>query len=142
MKEVLGERKEKVLGATLNVVGLSRSALAPIKEAAVGKVLKEKLEDLERMGERLKEIDSHCALFLLRHCFSIPKLTYFLRSAPCFKNPDTLQIYDNQLKECLQSILDNQLVDDRVWSQCSLPVAQGGLGIRRASEITINERTS
>ena len=45
-------------------------------------VFRKKFVDLQRMGQRLREIDRHDALFLLRHCFAIPKVTYFLRTAP------------------------------------------------------------
>ena len=78
-----------------NVKSMDRSNLlllgAPIFEEAIDAVLLEKLEDLKRMRERLVFIDPHDALFLLRGCYAIPKLTYFLRSAPTFKSTATLK---------------------------------------------------
>ena len=59
---------------------------APILQDAIESTLTAKLKSLDLMIERLIEIDAHEALFLLRHCFSIPKLTYLLRNAPCFLN--------------------------------------------------------
>ena len=56
---------------------------APIFPEAIETVLEPKLENLKLMTKRLQEIDSHEGLFLLRHCFGIPKLTYFLRTSPC-----------------------------------------------------------
>ena len=47
---------------------------APVLPSAIDKVLEEKLLELRRMTERLKEIDAHDGLFLLRHCFAIQSL--------------------------------------------------------------------
>ena len=41
--------------------------------------------DLKRMTERL-HFDAHDALFLFKNFFTFPKLTFFLRSAPCFNS--------------------------------------------------------
>ena len=57
---------------------------APIFPEAIESILKPKLENLVLMVNRLEEIDAHDALFLLRNCFSMPKLTYNLRTSPCF----------------------------------------------------------
>ena len=78
---------------------------APILGSGSDKVMRNKLEDLKLMGERLTSVEAHEALFLLRHCFSIPKLTYFIRTAPFFKHQDILTEYDEQLKISLQTIL-------------------------------------
>ena len=109
---------------------------APILEASGNTVLLAKLEDLSRMTQRLEDIDAHDALFLLKNVYAIPKMTYFLRCAPCFKHGETLQQYDEKLRQCLQKILNVQL-EDEAWEQCSLPVAKGGLGIRKASDIAL-----
>ena len=59
---------------------------SPIHQSTIETFLSHKLEDLKRMTKRLMEIDPQDALFLLKHSFSIPKLTYLLRSAPCFNS--------------------------------------------------------
>ena len=64
---------------------------SPVLPEAIKSVLITKLENLKLMVERITQIDAHEALFLLRNCFSIPKLTYFLRTAPCFEKIDILQ---------------------------------------------------
>ena len=66
-------------------------------------VLENKLQDLKRMGEKLNNIDSHDALYLLKNCFAIPKLTYFLRSAPCYES-EILELYDMDLRNSLERI--------------------------------------
>lgn len=40
--------------------------------------------DLKIMTEKLTEVGGHDVLFILKFCFALPKLMYFLRSAPCF----------------------------------------------------------
>ena len=68
-------------------------------------------------------------------CFSIPKLTYTLRSAPCNES-QLLSGYDDVIRSTLQDILNVSLSED-VWNQVTLPVANSGLGIRRASHIAL-----
>ena len=109
---------------------------APITEGAVEPILREKLKDLVRMGERLETLDAHDALFLLRNAFAIPKLMYLLRTTPFFKFQELLQLYDDQLKNSLQSIL-NITLQENAWAQCILPVAKGGLGVRMASDLSL-----
>ena len=102
---------------------------APILQAAVDGVLLAKLEDLKRMTGRLQSLDVHDAIFLLRNCYAIPKLTYFLRCAPTFKNMDTLQLYDTEMRSALERILNVELKDE-AWEQSSLPIKKGGAGRR------------
>ena len=109
---------------------------APMLEEAIEGVLLSKLDDLKRMSERLTFIDTHDAIFLLRNCYAIPRLTYFMRSAPCFKTMATLRLYDQELKRCLKEVLNTDL-SDLAWDQSSLPVKQGGLGIRKASDLAL-----
>ena len=101
---------------------------APILEEAAEGVLLEKLEELKRMCGRLDFIDTQDAIFLLKNCYAIPKLTYFLRTAPMFKNSITLEQYDKVLKDSLEGILNIKL-EEPAWQQSSLPVKQGGLGV-------------
>ena len=109
---------------------------APIFSEAIEGVLEQKISNLEKMTEHLKGIDSHEALFLLRNCFAMPKLTYFLRTSPCFTKPETLEKFDQIIKTSLQNILNIPL-SETSYDQATLPVAKGGLGIRPASEIAI-----
>ena len=88
------------------------------------------------MTSRLEDIDSHEALFLLRHCFAVPKLLYFLCSAPCFKRRDLLEEYDSVMRQTLEKILNTKL-DEEKHLQSSLPVKFGGLGIRRATDLAL-----
>ena len=108
---------------------------APVLATSIDRILEEKLCDLRRMTTRLKEIDAHDALFLLRHCFALPKLMYFLRASPSYKS-DILHRYDEEMKSSLEGIINTKLTDDG-WKQSSLPVNRGGLGIRSAVDLAL-----
>ena len=99
-------------------------------------VLTSKLESLKLMSRRLELLDSHDAMYLLKNCFSLPKLNYFLRASPCFLKEDLLKEYDEVIRESLVSILNIKL-DGTSNIQYSLPVSLGGLGIRSSVDISI-----
>ena len=93
------------------------------------------MEALRRLGERLKFLSAHDALVLLRNCFAIPKLLYVLRTSPCFRST-TLQTYDDCLRGILGSVTNVHLgPSSSAWSQATLPVKLGGLGVRSAVEV-------
>ena len=56
--------------------------------ANISAALSEKVEDMRRLGEQLKLLSAHDTLFLQRSCFTLSKLLYVLRTAPCFKTYD------------------------------------------------------
>ena len=101
----------------------------------IDSVPQQKLADLQRLADRLKLLSTHDGFFLLKNCFSLPKLMYTLRSAPCYDSPFIRQ-YDNLIRNTLQSILNVTLSDD-AWSQSKLPVKLGGLGVLSASDIAV-----
>jgi len=104
-------------------------------EQAVDFVLGKKLEELERLSNRLKHLNAHDAFYLLRNCFSLPKLQYTLRCSPCF-NSSVIPRYDKCIRDTLEMILNIQL-SDHSWLQASLPVSSGGLGVRTASQLVL-----
>ena len=121
----------KVIGiASLDLLG------APLLPPAVEPFLEKKLEDLSRLNEKLMLLDNHDAFFLLKNCFSLPKIMYLLRCAPCFMCPDTLERFDLMLRSSLQAVL-NVTLNDRAWEVATLPVRLGGLGIRKASDLAV-----
>jgi hypothetical protein len=88
-------------------------------------------ESLERSASKLKIISSHDALIILKFSLGAPKLTFTLRSSPCAGHP-LLQSYDSSLRRALSAVVNVDLTDDQ-WSQASLPIRLGGLGIRSVS---------
>ena len=103
---------------------------------AVDKVVKKKADDLERAIERLSMIQSHDALTLLRNGLSVPKLLYTMRTAVCIDCPN-LTRFDLLLRSGLSTILNVDLSDEK-WLQASLPVNDGGLGIRCAASLALS----
>ena len=97
---------------------------------SIDTVLQAKIDNLRLMGDRLSDLETHDALCLLRHAFSLPKLLYVLRSAPCFQS-DLLSVFDAVLRSLLE-VICNVKLDDSCWLQASLPINSGGLGIRSA----------
>jgi hypothetical protein len=92
--------------------------------------LEKRVRVLERGISRLKHLHSHDALVILKHSFSLPVLLHNLRSSPC-ANHRMLVEFDEALRTGLSQILNIDLDDGR-WTQASLPVRDGGLGIRSA----------
>ena len=98
-------------------------------------ILTKKLTEFQRLANRLKLLTAHDAFFLLKNCFSLPKLQYILRCAPCY-NSQILQLYDNTIREALQSIL-NITLTETAWRQATLPVRNGGIGVRLATQVAL-----
>ena len=120
------------------VIDPSRATLlgSPIGgSSSISAVLESKSKMLRRMSDRLQFLPTHDAYLLLRHCFALPKLLYVLRSAPCFTSPLLLE-YDNILRLTASAIINIHFVDgDPAWTQATLPVKLGGLGIRSAVQL-------
>ncbi len=55
---------------------------------------------------------------------------------PVFNFKSSVEIIDNSLKESLEAILNIKL-NNHQWSQASLPINAGGLGIRKLSDIAL-----
>ena len=94
----------------------------------------QKVERLDLMGGRLHLMHAHDALLLLRHSFAMPKILHMLRSAPCFLSP-AVEAYDSLLRKVLGDITNDCLEEDETWTQASLPVGVGGIGVRRAAQL-------
>ena len=77
---------------------------APIGERdSIDAVLKQKLDEMKLMGERLQVLFSHDALCLLTNAFSLPKILYLLRTLPCFCST-IMDSLDSVQRHLLESI--------------------------------------
>ena len=92
-----------------------------------------RLEQIVTFGQSLCY---HHRLFLLKHCVSIPRLLYMIRSSPCFLAPEALRNIDASFRQFLTETLNVQL-DDKAWRQASLLVKAGGLGVRRIEDLAL-----
>ncbi|KAI3378742.1 hypothetical protein SNEBB_007093 [Seison nebaliae] len=109
---------------------------SPLTEEAVASCLAEKRDDLARMCGNLKDLHSHDAFFLLRTSLAIPKMVYVLRTSLAWKHPEHLQEFDDLLFSSLEQLL-NVSLSDMARLQASLPVRDGGLGIRRSAQLAL-----
>ena len=96
--------------------------------------LLEKLNILKVLGSRLVHLHKQDALLLLRNAFAIPKILYVLRTAPCFYST-TLEAFDQELRSILSTVLNVCLDNNSTWTQATLPIASGGIGIRSSIQL-------
>ena len=66
--------------------------------------VEQKMIEMQRLSENVSKLDAHYGLYLLKNCFSLPKLLYFLRTNPCFEEWDLLQQYDSIIRKSLFKI--------------------------------------
>ena len=104
-------------------------------DSTIDTSLNSKLVVFQRLADRLKLLNAHDALFLLKNCFSTPKLLYTMRSSPCHTSV-VLDQYDNIIKCTLQVILNINMID-AAWNQATLPVSSGVLGVQLATDLAL-----
>jgi hypothetical protein len=102
---------------------------------ALTTALEEKSAVLQRAISRLRSVPAHDALVLLRSSFSSLRLMHILRCSPCHGHP-ALITFDDLLRSGV-SFITNSKLSDIQWTQASLPIRDGGLGIRRASSLAL-----
>ena len=118
-KRILGEFSEVCCGIqtppleNLTVLG------APIGASAIISCLGDKTAALSILASRLPLLDSHHAFYLLKHSFAIPRLTYSLRTAPCFDNPKLLEDYDSVFWCALKDVCSVHIDDSADLSPSS-----------------------
>lgn len=91
--------------------------------------------DLGVALDKLPYIARQDALLILRCSLGSPRLMHILRSSPCHGHP-RLEAYDELLRAGFERILNVSLTDEQ-WTQASLPIRMGGLGIRRVSSLAL-----
>ena len=98
--------------------------------------VEQKMIEMQRLSEVVSKLDAHYGLYLLKNCFSLPKLLYFLRTNPCFEEWDLLQQYDSIIRKSLFKIC-NVNFNESSYTQAILLVSKGGIGIVSASQIAL-----
>ena len=95
-------------------------------------IVKKKIEDMEKILQKLVWLeDSHIDFVLLRSCFSLPKMSYLMRTltVPPHAIMDSYKRFDNAVQQTLATIISS-LLSETLWTQTSLSMA--GMGLRRA----------
>ncbi|XP_073960116.1 uncharacterized protein [Choristoneura fumiferana] len=85
---------------------------------------------------RLRLINPHMALVITRYCLFVPKFMYFLRCCPFWQHESKLKPLDELIRKTLSEIL-NCSFDERSWTQATLPIRFGGLGVRSISSVAL-----
>ena len=109
---------------------------APLSSEAVGPALRAKEEALKRMADRLLHIEPHPALVPLKNCFAVPRLQYLLRTSAAYEDTRGLRAIDTAIQESVARIVNVQFHQD-AWTQATLPVSLGGLGVRMSEDIAL-----
>ena len=73
---------------------------------------------------------------MLKNCFSLPKLLYFLRTSKCFNHPALLEKNDKTVRDGLSKV-SNVKFDDISSTQLDLADEMGGLGVSTASLLAL-----
>ena len=112
-----------LLGAPLGVAGLNSS-------------LSKCSRKVELICDRVQTLDSHWALFFLTRYASAPRLNHMLRSSPAYLQPDILDTIDALISDTLVKCINVQLPGN-TWSQATLPLRFGGLGVRSVADLAL-----
>ena len=107
---------------------------APIlPDVSLDEHLDNAISKLKAMENKLVDLSSQDALFIIRNSLALPKLNYILRATPC-SGHHLLNVYDDNLRLMLINILNISLTDSE-WAQATLPIGLGGLGVRKSAEL-------
>jgi len=85
--------------------------------------------------DRLALISAQDAPILLRASFSAHRVRNLLSCSPSV-NKSSLQIFDDLLRSAVCHITNSAMYDIQ-WLQASMPIKQGGLGVRRVTSLAI-----
>jgi len=103
--------------------------------AALDQAWAERCEDMDRAADRLSNIGSQDALLLLRASFGAPRVHHLLRCSPSVGHPG-LATFDDLQRGALSRVANANLSDDQ-WTQATLPIRDGGLGLRRVASLAL-----
>ena len=108
---------------------------SPLHQESAPLHLKAKIKVLDSITENLELIELHQACFILKNCLSIPKLTYLLRSTPCFECKKELEAFDTAIMNTEK--INNVTFGKDSWSQASLSIRHGGLSLRSTADLSL-----
>ena len=97
-------------------------------------VLEGRLAGVQQLLDKLHTLqDPHMEYTLLRSCFSFSKMAYSMRTVDVSQHEEFLVRFDQAVRGALEGILGAPLTPAQ-WTQASLPLAMGGLGLRQAEQ--------
>ena len=110
--------------------------VSPLGLKSQGDLLEKKINELENVIGIVEKLDAHYSFFMLKNCFSLPKLLYFLRTSTCFNHPALLKKYDKIVRNGLSKVC-NVNFDDISSTQLALHAEMGDLGVLSASILAL-----
>jgi hypothetical protein len=132
--------KQKFDDLTPNIKLVDKKSLcllgSPIFEDSFSGFISNSISKFHKYESRLLELSPHFAFTILRFCLFVPKLTYVLRCCSFNNFLNLLTPLDDLLKDNLECILNLQLSENS-WTQASLPIRYGGLGLRKISSVSV-----
>ena len=93
----------------------------------------ERCNEMSSAISRLKTIPSQDSLILLRSSLGAPRVQHLLRCSQDVNHPGIRQ-FDVLQRRALSSVANSDLSDNN-WLQATLPIKEGGLGLRSASDL-------
>jgi hypothetical protein len=83
-----------------------------------------------------ENLNSHTAYFSVKKLFHCSKIKFLLRTSPFWKFPNCIKSIDNAIRNSLQKFL-NIKFNENQSTLASLPISNGGLGIRKIQDISL-----
>ena len=100
--------------------------------------LRDKIEELAEMHRKLLTLDdSQVQLCILRCCLGFGKINHLLRTSPPAVVAPVIPEFDSLMQSTLCQTLSVDSLEPDAWSQATLPIRLGGLGLLCASDISI-----
>jgi hypothetical protein len=133
-------RKFKSLTSEILVANKNNLELlgSPIFEDGFDFIAKKKNEKVFLLLKNIEQenLNLHTAYFLVKKCLFVPRLNFLLRTSPFWKFPNCIKSIDNAIRNSLQKFL-NIKFNENQWTLASLPISNGGLGIRKIEDISL-----
>ena len=114
----------------IKVVAESNASLlgAPLAEEGISSVMSVKCEELDRMVTRLRLLENHQAVALLKNCFALPKIQYILRASPVYRREEDLVSFDGSLVKALSAVTNvHSTIRRRLYHSSDITCSYGRL---------------
>ena len=110
---------------------------SPLGPKSQADFLEKRIIEPEQVNGIVEKLVAHNGFFMLKKCFSLPRLLYFLRTSTCFIHPTLLKTYDKTVRDGLSKVC-NVNFDDTSSTQLALSAEMGSLGVSIASLLALS----
>ena len=142
--DITEKRRSKILASSQKLCSGIKTAKkneliflgSPLGSKSQADLLEKKINELEKVNGIVEKLDAHYCSIMLKNCFSLPKLLYFLRTSTYFNHQTLLEKYVKTVRDGLSKAC-NVNIDDISSTQLALPAEMGGLGVSSASLLAL-----